>query len=212
MPKYGVLGATFLIARILQACCLIAIIGLTANFIAEIVNSNLTPPSIFIGTITVTCIAAIYCIITTILFLDNILPFLASAIADFLFLIAVIVVAVIIGRPLSYLQCEKIAAVADNFDSAYAFATKLSSYLANLDGTLQYGSLIGASKGVCLEAKSIWGLSIALCNLIPRLNHHPLAIIYIDVLFSQANATATQDLLFHTRVLEFQDIEELAEG
>lgn len=53
MPKYGALGATFMIARIIQACCLIAIIGLTANFIAEIVKSDLTPPSIFIGTITV---------------------------------------------------------------------------------------------------------------------------------------------------------------
>ncbi|KAE8326381.1 hypothetical protein BDV39DRAFT_206023 [Aspergillus sergii] len=163
MPKYGALGATFMIARIIQACCLIAIIGLTANFIAEIVNSDLTPPSIFIGTITVTCIAVIYCIITWILFFDNILPFLASAIADFLLLIAVIVVAVIIGKPLSYLQCDKIAEVADNISSAYAFATKLSSYLSHLDGKLQYGTLIGASKGVCLEAKSIWGLSIALC-------------------------------------------------
>lgn len=70
--------------------------------------------------------------------------------------------AVIIGKPLSYLQCDKIAEVADNISSAYAFATKLSSYLSNLDGKLQYGTLIGASKGVCLEAKSIWGLSIAL--------------------------------------------------
>ncbi|KAE8369847.1 hypothetical protein BDV27DRAFT_120265 [Aspergillus caelatus] len=163
MPKYGALGATFMIARIIQACCLIAIIGLTANFIAEIVNSDLTPPGIFIGTITVTCIAVIYCIITAILFFDNILPFLASAIADFLLLIAVIVVAVIIGKPLSYLQCDKIAEITDKISSAYAFATKLSSYLSHLNGTLQYGTLIGASKGVCLEAKSIWGLSIALC-------------------------------------------------
>ncbi|KAE8353857.1 hypothetical protein BDV28DRAFT_99344 [Aspergillus coremiiformis] len=163
MPKYGALGATFMIARIMQACCLIAIIGLTANFIADIVKSDLTPPSIFIGTLTVTCIAVIYCIITTILFLDSILPFLASAIADFLLLIAVIVVAVTIGKPLSYLQCDKIAAVADKVSSAYAFATKLTGYLSQLNGKLQYGSLIGASPGVCLEAKSIWGLSIALC-------------------------------------------------
>ncbi|KAF5866727.1 hypothetical protein ETB97_009884 [Aspergillus alliaceus] len=147
MPKYGALGATFMVARIIQAFCLIAIIGLTANFIAEIVNSDLTPPNVFIGTITVTCIAVIYCTITMILFLDDILPFLASAIADFLLLIAVIVVAVIIGKPLSYLQCNKIAAVTDNISSAFAFATKLSSYLSHLDGKLQYGTLIGASKG-----------------------------------------------------------------
>ncbi|GAB1196200.1 hypothetical protein APSETT444_005467 [Aspergillus pseudonomiae] len=125
MPQYGALGATFMIARIIQVCCLIAIIGLTANFIAEIVNSDLTPP-------------------------------------NFLLLIAVIVVAVIIGKPLSYLQCDKIAEVTDKISSAYTFATKLSSYLSHLNGKLQYVTLIGASKGVCLEAKSIWGLSIAL--------------------------------------------------
>ncbi|KAK1144998.1 hypothetical protein N8T08_004713 [Aspergillus melleus] len=164
MPnKYGALGATFQIARIVQACCLIAIIGLTANFIAEIVDNDATPPGIFIGTITITCIATIYCIITTILFLDDILPFLASAIADSLVLIAVIVVAVIIGKPLSYLQCNEIAKVASEGSSAYAFATHLDSYLKNLNGKVDYGSLIGASKDVCLEAKSIWGLSIGLC-------------------------------------------------
>jgi hypothetical protein len=53
MGKYGALGATFQVARIVQACSLIAIIGLTANFIAEIVSKNATPPSVFIGTITV---------------------------------------------------------------------------------------------------------------------------------------------------------------
>lgn len=53
MPRYGALGATFLIARAIQACSLIAIIGLTANFIAEIVRYDAKPPDIFIGTITV---------------------------------------------------------------------------------------------------------------------------------------------------------------
>jgi hypothetical protein len=53
MPKHGALGATFQIARLTQACCLITIIGLTANFIAEIVDNNAKPPGVFIGTITV---------------------------------------------------------------------------------------------------------------------------------------------------------------
>lgn len=55
MPAHGALGATFLIARIIQTCSLIAIIGLTANFIAEIVRYDAKPPGIFIGTITVVC-------------------------------------------------------------------------------------------------------------------------------------------------------------
>ncbi|KAL4949018.1 hypothetical protein BDW69DRAFT_83084 [Aspergillus filifer] len=168
MPAYGALGATFLLARIIQACSLIAIIGLTANFIAEIVRYDATPPSIFIGTITVTCISVIYCIITSILFIDDILPFLAAGILDGLLLIAVIVVAVIIGKPLSYLECGDIIGDIlskrdDDGSSAYTFATHLSSYLGNLSGKVDYKAWIGASKGVCIEAKSIWGLSIAMC-------------------------------------------------
>jgi hypothetical protein len=181
MAKYGVLGATFQIARIVQACSLIAIIGLTANFIAEIVSKNATPPSVFIGTITVvrnfipnspstdranrahqTCIAVIYCAISFILFLDDILPFLASAVMDALVLVAVIVVAVVIGKPLSYLECDVIGDLTGDGSSAYAFATSLDNYLDHLGGKVDYKNWIAASRGVCLEAKSIWGLSIAL--------------------------------------------------
>ncbi|PLB37582.1 uncharacterized protein BDW47DRAFT_106860 [Aspergillus candidus] len=166
MWQQGALGATYQVARLFQSISLIAIIGLTANFISEIVAVNGEPPSILIGTLTVTCIVVIYCIITFILLLDTILPYLAAAIADTLCLIAVIVVAVIIGKPLSYLKCEEIGRGGDgdgDDSSAYAFATHLDSYLAHLGKKIEYGSLIGASKAVCLEAKSIWGLSIALC-------------------------------------------------
>ena len=52
-PNYGALGATFKIVRILQAICLIAIIGMTANFVSEIVSSNNTPPNVVIGTLSV---------------------------------------------------------------------------------------------------------------------------------------------------------------
>lgn len=84
-------------------------------------------------------------------------------------LVAVIVVAVIIGKPLSYLQCKEIEKVASSGSSAYAFATHLDSYLKSLNGKVEYGSLIGASKDVCLEAKSIWGLSIGLWYVFSRL-------------------------------------------
>ena len=110
-----------------------------------------------------TSIAVIYAFITTILFVDNILPFLATAILDTLILVAVIVVSVIIGKPLSYLQCNKIEDYATgDGSSAYTFATHLSSYLDDLSGTVDYTSWIGGTKAVCLEAKSIWGLCIAM--------------------------------------------------
>jgi hypothetical protein len=53
MPHYGALGATFQLARLFQAVSLIAIIGMTAKFIASIVSNNATPPNILIGTISV---------------------------------------------------------------------------------------------------------------------------------------------------------------
>lgn len=52
-PRYGALGATFQLARLFQACSLIAIIGMTAKFISSIVSNNATPPNILIGTISV---------------------------------------------------------------------------------------------------------------------------------------------------------------
>ncbi|KAL4878317.1 hypothetical protein BJY04DRAFT_221255 [Aspergillus karnatakaensis] len=165
MPPYKALGATFLIARIVQSCSLIAIIGLVANFIAEIVKYDAKPPGIFIGTITVTSLASLYTIITTILFIDNILPFLPSLALDFLLLIAVIVVSVILGKPLSYLECTEIGNIlnADDPSSAHTFATHLRAYLGSLSGEVEYKTWIGTSRDTCYEAKSVWGLGIGMC-------------------------------------------------
>lgn len=52
-PDYGVLGATFKITRVLQAVSMIAIIGMTANFISEMVSANTAPPNVLIGTLSV---------------------------------------------------------------------------------------------------------------------------------------------------------------
>ncbi|OQE27026.1 hypothetical protein PENFLA_c006G03456 [Penicillium flavigenum] len=164
-PRYGALGATFQLSRLFQACSLIAIIGMTAKFISVIINNNATPPNILIGTISVTCIAAIYCIITAILYIDDILPFLACAVLDTLLLIALIVVAVIVGKPLSYLKCTALAELGDKDATSYAFASRLSSYIASVSGKIDYVSWIGASKAICVETKAIWGLSIGLCIL-----------------------------------------------
>lgn len=52
-PQYGALGATYTVVRGLQGVSLISIIGMTANFIAEMVSTNNTPPNVLIGTIAV---------------------------------------------------------------------------------------------------------------------------------------------------------------
>ena len=80
---------------------------------------------------------------------------------DGLLLIAVVIVAVTVGKPLSYLNCQVIGS-ANGFGSAYDFTTSLASSLDKNGGQLKYNNWIGATKTICLEMKSIWGLSIAL--------------------------------------------------
>lgn len=103
----------------------------------------------------------LYCAITVILYLDNLLPFLANTVVDTLFLIALIVVAVVVGRPLSYTQCNGLENASSNASSAFSFASALGTTLEN-KGKVNYGAFVVASESVCLEMKSIWGLSIAL--------------------------------------------------
>jgi hypothetical protein len=51
--NHGMLGALFQIVRLFQAASLIAAIGMTANFVAEMINANTTPPNILIGVLSV---------------------------------------------------------------------------------------------------------------------------------------------------------------
>lgn len=103
----------------------------------------------------------LYCAITVILYLDSILPFLISTAIDSLFLIALIVVSLVVGKPLSYLNCQVLDEISNATSSAYDFTSALGNSL-NKGGAVNYSQWIGTSKGTCLEMKSIWGLSIAL--------------------------------------------------
>lgn len=95
--------------------------------------------------------------ITYILYYDTLLPFLISAALDSALLIAVIVVAVTVGKPLSYLDCAALP-------SAGTTSSFLESVGKNM-GKVNYWVWAGASKTTCFEMKSVWGLSIALCVL-----------------------------------------------
>ena len=97
-----------------------------------------------------------------ILFLDDILPFFPCAILELLVLVGMIVVAVVMGKPLSYLNCSSLSSLDDKEATAYAFSSHLDSYLDSISGKVDYKAWIGASNAICLETKAIWGLSIAL--------------------------------------------------
>jgi len=54
-PDHGVLGGTFKATRALQVASMVAIIGITANFISEMVSAGATPPPVLIAILTIVC-------------------------------------------------------------------------------------------------------------------------------------------------------------
>ncbi|KAK4934201.1 hypothetical protein LTR66_015680 [Elasticomyces elasticus] len=86
---------------------------------------------------------------------------------DSLLLLAFIVVAVMLGKPLSFLNCMIIgdASAAANAASAAAFTQSIATNLGKSGSALGLGSWAGSTRVNCFETKAIWGCSIALCIL-----------------------------------------------
>ena len=116
---------------------------------------------------TQTCIAVLYCAITYILYIDSILPFLITTGMDSMLLIALVVVAVVVGKPLSYLNCRVIGSSSVS-QSTYQLGLELKKSFSKEGSQVQYSNWIGASKVTCYEMKAIWGLSIALWSVSGR--------------------------------------------
>ncbi|KEY68439.1 hypothetical protein S7711_01214 [Stachybotrys chartarum IBT 7711] len=157
-PAHGALGVTFTTMRVMQLLSLLIIIGLTSNFIAEVVNAAYEAPSALIGTLVVACLATVYLVISYILYWDSMLPFLVAAGADFAILIAVIVVACVLGRPVSYLDC---ASFPSNGNTAN-FVDSLFHNVYQRDNVFEW---VDADSGSCTQIKVVWGMSISLCVL-----------------------------------------------
>lgn len=49
----GALAAAYKLTRALQVASLLAIIGMTANFVSEIVNADATPPRVVVGVLSI---------------------------------------------------------------------------------------------------------------------------------------------------------------
>ncbi|KXT09172.1 hypothetical protein AC579_8399 [Pseudocercospora musae] len=170
IPDYGAapLAKTFVLVRGLSLVSMIAIVGMTANFVAQIVSTRVEPPREIVGTLTITCMAALYCLISIPFFYAQAnLGLLIMTAADFLLLLAFIIVSVVLGRPLSFLNCMAIANkdAAANAQSAAAFTQALASNLGKAGSTLGLGNWAGSTRTNCLETKAIWGLCISLAIL-----------------------------------------------
>lgn len=171
VPTYGALPLSkmFLLVRILQALCMIIVIGICSNFVQMIVVTGAETPKEFVGTLATCCVATLYIIVSVGYYWSFAnLGLLVMAAIDSLLLIAFIVCAVTLGRPMSYLNCYVIGKSSSEVDTANAYAF-VSSAAQNMKEWSQPGSTVwnwaGATKTNCFQGKTIWGLSIALCIL-----------------------------------------------
>jgi hypothetical protein len=63
IPSYGAapLSATFLIVRVLQFISMVVILGLTGNFVNEMVMGDHEPSKEIVGTLSIVCVSRIDC-------------------------------------------------------------------------------------------------------------------------------------------------------
>ncbi|KAK1753213.1 hypothetical protein QBC47DRAFT_54053 [Echria macrotheca] len=164
-PQLGALGVTYTAMRACQFAVLIAVIGLTSNFINEIATAERDSPAELIGALTVSVTAVIYVVITYILYYDGMLPLLFTAILDGLLLIASIVVAALIGKPLSMLNCAALPVQSNTSFTTYSTALPFQVRATSINKALSYFTFVAVDQTTCYEIKAVWGLGIALCVL-----------------------------------------------
>jgi hypothetical protein len=165
-PRSGALGATFTISRAAQFASLIAVIGLCANFISIVAAADHNPPSELIGTLTMAITAVIYTVITYILYYDGMLSLLVTGCLDGLLLIAFIVVASLVGKPLPRVNCAARSGTSP-LDSGIWIITPSSTLLRSsvLPKTIPYPTFVALDKATCHQSKAVWALGITLCIL-----------------------------------------------
>lgn len=196
-PNLGALGVTFMAMRAMQFMSVVAVIGLSANFVSVMVSAGEQPADVLVGTLVVVCvslqpslemtlfaslltppfpqacIATVYVTITYILYHDSQLPLLLTSGLDTALLIALIVVAVTVGKPLSYLSCPTlerdffVESLVGAFSSSSdgVKASRVSAIMSSSVGFLVSPDSPLGAQTACYELKAVWGLAVALCVL-----------------------------------------------
>ncbi|KAH7377299.1 hypothetical protein BKA66DRAFT_533733 [Pyrenochaeta sp. MPI-SDFR-AT-0127] len=170
IPSYGAmpLSKMFLLVRVLQAICMIIVIGITSNFVQMIVTTGVEPPKEFVGTLSVTCIATLYIMVSVGYYWSYAnLGLLVMTGVDALLLIAFIVCAVTLSKPMSFLNCYVIGKSSKEVDAqyAYAFVTAAAQNLNTSGAGMDLRHWAGVTRTNCFQAKTVWGMAIALCVL-----------------------------------------------
>lgn len=114
-----------------------------------------------------TSLAALYTLLSLPLFYSSAsTTLLILTTLDALLLLAFTIISVLLGRPISHLNCRAIrsASAASSAESAWAFAMALAS---GNEGSAVMGltGWAGSGRAECFQTKAVWGLGVALCIL-----------------------------------------------
>ncbi|KAF2859009.1 hypothetical protein K470DRAFT_259289 [Piedraia hortae CBS 480.64] len=170
VPAYGAapLAKTFVVTRGLSLIAIICIVGLTANFVSQIVGSNVDPPHEIVGTLVITCMAGLYCFISVPYFYSNAnVGLLVMTGLDLCLWLSFVVISLVLGKPISFLQCQTLPNIsaAANAQLSSAYTLSLASNLGKSGSTLGLQNWAGSTRVNCYETKALWGLCIALAIL-----------------------------------------------
>jgi hypothetical protein len=160
IPSYGAtpLSVTFLGVRALQFISMIVILGLASNFVNSMITNSLTPPSAVVGTLVIASMATLYTLVSISFFWAqaNIGLYVMAGI-DGMLTLAWVIIAVVVGKPVSYLNCYK----SGSGGNGEILVDLLNSL--NKDGSgLTLVDWSGLDKANCFETKAIWGFGIIL--------------------------------------------------
>jgi len=114
-----------------------------------------------------TSLAALYTLLSLPLFYSSASTTLLILTAlDVLLLLAFTIISVLLGRPISHLNCRAIrsASAASSAESAWAFAMALASGKEN-SAVMGLTGWAGSGRAECFQTKAVWGLGVALCIL-----------------------------------------------
>ena len=114
-----------------------------------------------------TSLAALYTLLSLPLFYSSASTTLLILTAlDALLLLAFTIISVLLGRPISHLDCRAIrsASAASSAESAWAFAMALASGQEN-SAVMGLTGWAGSGRAECFQTKAVWGLGVALCIL-----------------------------------------------
>lgn len=91
------------------------------------------------------------------------LPFLFTGILDGILFIASIVVAALLGKPLSTLNCAILRSGSESL--TYTTTLPFSVRATSITKSLSYLVFVATNQTTCQQTKAVWGLAITLCVL-----------------------------------------------